>query len=189
MNVRGWIAVAVALTGTGSTGAQESDGERLSAHALLGVFVPTGRHRSAIGDAFAIGGQFGIGLRPSIALVGGALVSQAQYRGTERGDLTMVQYDMGLELARARATGASPRGITPFVGAGGGVRSYSLGETAAGTRVYLAGYAAIGAELSVGRAGLRVEARDYVSRAELTGTLSGMRNDVTAVAGLAYHFR
>jgi hypothetical protein len=180
----------VALTGTSGTGAQQSDGRRVSGHALLGVFVPTGRHRSAIGDAFAIGGQIGIGLRPSVALVGGALLSQTRYRGTVRGDLTLVQYDIGLELARARgSTGATPRGITPFVGAGAGARSYAVGEPDIGTRVYLAGYAAIGAELSAGRAGLRVEARDYVSRAEMSGTLSGMRNDVTAVAGLAYHFR
>lgn len=196
MRVRAWTAGAIFLLGPalpGSLHGQQSRGGRVSAHALLGVFAPTGRHRSAIGDAFAIGGQLGIGVRPSMAVVAGALVSQMRYRGTPQSELTVVQYDVGLEFAPASAPASAHnslrRRITPFIGVGTGARSYKLTERTEGTRVFPASYVSVGTEFSIGSAGLRLEARDYVSRSELSGTMSGARNDVTAVAGLAYHFR
>jgi hypothetical protein len=193
VRVRAWIVGAVFALGPGLVQAQQNRGGRVSAHALLGVFAPTGRHRNAIGDAFAIGGQLGIGVRPSMAVVGGALISQMRYRATPQGELTVVQYDVGLEFAPASALASahnSPRRrMTPFLGAGAGARTYELTERTEGTRVFLSGYVSVGTEFSIGSAGLRLEARDYVSGSELSGTLSGARNDVTAVAGLAYHFR
>ena len=78
---------------------QYQSDSRHSVHGLLGVFAPTGRHRSVVGDAFAIGAQVGLGLRASVALVGGVLISQTSYKSPLRGDVTVVQYDVGFEFA------------------------------------------------------------------------------------------
>lgn len=181
------LAFGVTLLAPTTLPAQRANDSRVFVHALLGAFLPTGRHRSVIGDAFTIGAQVGIGLRPSLALVGGALISQTTYRDGARDDFTMVQYDLGLELAPGRAS--AHRRVIPFFGAGAGARSYDRDRDASGRRYFLAGYGSVGSELTLGRVRLRVEARDYVSRSETSGTVSGTQNDVTAVAGLAYHFR
>lgn len=170
------------------SGAQSNRQSRVSAHALLGVFAPTGGHRSVLGDAFAIGGQLGVAIAPSWAAVGGALISQTSYRDRLLGDVTLVQYDLGLEYAPAAAHGTRWR-VVPFVGRGAGARTYDRTEGRAAVRAVLAGYGSLGGEIGFGHTGVRFEARDYLSRSEAAGTATGARNDVTAVAGLAYHFR
>ena len=192
MNIVVLLFVAVSLLAPRVFMGQNQSDRRLSVHGLLGVFAPTGRHRSVIGDAFAIGAQVGLGLRPSVALVAGVLVSQTSYKSPLQGDVTVVQYDVGFEFAPSAPPSSAHsvrRRVTPFVGGGAGARSYNLREGSGATRVFPAGYVSGGVELAIGAAGLRIEARDYVSRSELTGALSGTRNDVTAVAGIAYHFR
>ena len=54
----------------------------------------------------------------------------------------------------------------------------------------MAGYGALGGEAGFGRTGLRLEARDYISRFEpLTGNGDAKtRNDVTLAAGLTVRF-
>lgn len=173
--------------------AQSPDVRRFSLHGLLGVFAPVGDHRSTIEGGFAIGAQIGVGVQPSLALVGGALLIQTGYRQPQSGDVTVGQFDLGVELtpfARLASTHAARRRVTPFVGLGAGVRTYDLRDNTTGTRAYLSGYGAIGAELGVARAGLRIEARDYLSRDEREGMMTtGWRNDMFVLFGLAYHFR
>jgi len=193
------LGLGVVLLAPATLPAQSAGGSRIAVHALLGAFVPTVDHRSVVWDAFAIGAQVGVGLRPSLAVVGGALISQTAYRDGTRDDVTLVQYDLGLELAPGAAAGTHRR-VVPFLGAGAGVRSYDRAsgrDGASGQRYFATGYASAGGELALGRVGLRVEARDYVSQSETRGMMAGVRsddmagvrNDVTAVAGLAYHFR
>ena len=99
MNIVVLLFVAVSLlVPRVSMGHGQSD-RRLSVHGLLGAFTPTGRHRSVVGDAFAICAQVGLGLRASVALVGGVLISQTSYKSPLRGDVTVVQYDVGFEFA------------------------------------------------------------------------------------------
>ena len=182
------LVLAIGLLIPAVIRAQHADDNRVSVHALLGALLPTGRHRSVIGDAISIGAQVGVGLRPSLALVGDALISQPTYRVGTGGEVTMVQYDLGLEVA-PRTSLSTHRRVIPFVGAGAGARSYDRDSDASGRRYVPAGYASAGGELALGRARLRVEVRDYVSRSETSGTISGVWNDVSAIAGLAYHFR
>lgn len=155
---------------------------RVAVHALLGAFAPTGAHRAVLDDAFAIGGQLAVGITPRLAVVSGALVAQTPSGAPGARDLTLVQYDLGAEARLARVAR-----VTPFAGLGGGARTYRYDGGSPRARTVPAGYASLGAELMWRRAGLRVEARDYVTRDEWDG--AQMRNDVTALAGLAYHFR
>ncbi len=163
-----------------------------SIHGVLGVLVPTGRHRAALRDAFAIGAQGQIGLRPWFALVGGALVAQPGYRAPLNGDVTMIQYDLGVELALRAAspmTHSARRRVAPFIGGGVGGRRYAVREDAATRQsTGAAAYVSAGLELAAGRGGLRLELRDYRSRSDVAPTWRGTQNDVAVLAGIAYHF-
>lgn len=163
-----------------------------SIHGVLGVLAPTGRHRTVLRDAFAIGAQGQIGLRRWFALVGGALVAQPGYRAPLNGDLTMIQYDLGVELALRAASPmmhSARRRVVPFLGGGVGGRRYAVREDAA-TRLstVAAAYVSAGLELAAGRGGLRLELRDYRSRSEVAPTWRGTQNDVAVLVGIAYHF-
>lgn len=163
-----------------------------SIHAVLGVLAPTGRHRTLLRDAFAIGAQGQIGLRPWLALVGGALVAQPGYRAPLNGDLTMIQYDLGLEFAlRAKSpmTHSARRRVAPFLGGGVGGRRYVVREDATTRQsTGTAAYVSAGLELAAGRGGLRLELRDYRSQSEVAPSLRGTQNDVAVLVGIAYHF-
>ncbi|MFP5378914.1 MAG: hypothetical protein ACLGHP_04070 [Vicinamibacteria bacterium] len=189
--IRGLVAVFL-LVPQGSE-AQARPARRRSIHGLLGVLAPTGRQRAALGDAFAIGVQGALGLRPAVALVGGVLVAQTGYKRPLQGDVTIVQYDAGVEFApaaRPQPGHAARRGVTTFIGGGGGVRVYALRDSDAPVRQTSGvGYVSLGGELAIRRAGLRLELRNYLSRSEYSGARAGTRNDIVAVTGLAYHFR
>ena len=179
------LAIVAALLAPAALPAQHAEQPRVSVHVLLGALLPTGDHQPTIDNAFTIGGQVGLRLRTGLALVGGVLGSQSAYRDGMREDLTVVQYDLGLELAPWRTVGRA----VPFLGLGAGARSYDERGGSTGLRFVPAGYVSVGGELAMGRSGLRVEARDYLSRAETRGMMGGARNDVTLLAGLAFHFR
>jgi hypothetical protein len=104
-----------------------------------------------------------------------------------------VQYDAGVEFApaaRPQSGHAARRGVTTFIGGGGGVRVYALRDADAPVRPTAGvGYVSLGGELAIRRAGVRLELRNYVSRSEYSGARAGTRNDIVAVTGLAYHFR
>ena len=78
----------------------------------------------------------------------------------------------------------------PFLGLGGGIRTYDLTGTM-WSKTYPSGYRALGSEWQVSRIALRLEARDYLTRFKgLSGNESvSTRNEITISAGLAYHLR
>jgi len=97
------------------------------------------------------------------------------------------QYDLGLEL---RSPFANLAGSTPFIGVGAGGRTYSYRDLNVDSKTNFDGYGAVGVDASAGRIGLRVEARDYVSRFQpITGTGSTKtRNDLALIAGVGVRF-
>jgi hypothetical protein len=158
----------------------------------VGAYVPTGDQRDLLKDAVLVGAQASWRATQHLALTGTFGWAPSKDRVTA-GDQTLdlYQYDLGAE---ARATSWYNRGswdFTPFIGLGVGGRTYNyrdLDDVDAKTNV--AGYGALGGELGFGRAGLRLEARDYISRFEpLTGDGDAKtRNDVTIAAGLTVRF-
>ena len=166
-----------------------ASGRRVSVHTLLGGYVPTGAQRRALDPAALIGVQAAIGVRPTLALVAGAAIAQTEDRTRPPGgNVNLVQYDVGVELGRASGRHRQT-GLAPFVGAGVGGRTYDYAAGGVAKRFLPAGYVAAGAELALGRAGLRVEARDYLARYDGPGVDPSTRNDLALLAGLAYHFR
>jgi hypothetical protein len=159
---------------------------------FAGAYIPTGDHRDFLKDAVLVGAQASWRVIRQVAITGTFAWAPSEDRitvGDEK--LDVYQYDVGAE---ARAQSWYNRGswdFTPFVGLGVGGRTYNyrdLDDVDAKTTI--AGYGALGGEVGFGRLGLRLEARDYVSRFEpLVGDGEAKaRNDVTVAAGLTVRF-
>lgn len=167
----------------------DARGRRVSVHTLLGGYVPTGAQRGAFAPAPVVGVQVAVGLRRTLALVAGAAIAQTEDRtAAPRANVNLVQFDVGVEFGRASG-GRLRRGLAPFAGVGVGGRTYDYAAGGIATRVFPTGYAAGGAEVALGRAGLRVEARDHLSRYQRPPVSTSIRNDLVLLAALAYHFR
>jgi hypothetical protein len=166
---------------------------RLEFRPFVGAYIPTGDQRDLLQDAVLVGAQASYALLPQLALTGTFGWSPSKDRITA-GDPTLdiYQYDLGAE-ARAPSWYRSEFGgwdFTPFAGLGVGGRTYNYRDLDVGSKTDVAGYGALGGELGIGRIGVRLEARDYVSRfTPLTGGGDAKtRNDVTVAAGLTLKF-
>jgi hypothetical protein len=186
------------LVATASAGAQDDVLTTRSASAAfelrpyVGAYVPTGDQRDLLKDAVLVGAQASWRIIPQLALTGTFGWAPSKDRVTA-GDQTLdlYQYDVGAEARAQSWYSAGSWDFTPFVGLGVGGRTYNyrdLDDVDAKTNV--AGYGALGGEVGFGRLGVRVEARDYVSRFEpLVGDGEAKtRNDVTLAAGLTVRF-
>ena len=78
--------------------------------------------------------------------------------------------------------------FAPFVGAGAGARSYNYRNLDVDATHNVAAYGAAGGELGVGRVGLRLEVRDYVTGFKpLAGRgASDTRNGVVIMVGVRF---
>jgi hypothetical protein len=157
-------------------------------HVLLGGFVPTGASRGTLSNGYAIGAQIGIALTPRIATVATVLATQTKFRAVDVVEVTLVQYDVGVEFAPG-APHESTHRVIPFVGLGAGGRTYDFRDAGTASRTYPAGYVAVGSEIRLQRLALRVEARGYASRQEPEAGVAVTRTDMAGLAGLAVHFR
>ena len=189
---RSFIALAVLLTSAaGATRAQAQDAASgFEFRPYVGAYVPTGDQRDFLKDAVLVGAQASWRLTPSWALTGTFGWSPSKDRITA-GDQTLdvYQYDIGVE-GRLGNGASSAWSFTPFAGLGIGGRTYNYRDLDVEAKTNVAGYGALGGELGVGRWGLRLEARDYVSRFEpLTGTgETRTRNDITIATGITLRF-
>jgi hypothetical protein len=192
------LGLGVLLVAAASAEAQDqvlttlSGASRFEIRPFAGAYIPTGDQRDLLEDAVLVGAQASWRAIPQLAITGTFGWAPSRDRITA-GDqkLDVYQYDLGAE---ARAPSWYNKGswdFTPFVGLGIGGRTYNyrdLDDVDAKTNV--AGYGALGGEVGFGRLGLRLEARDYISRFEpLTGGGDARtRNDVTVAAGLTVRF-
>ena len=158
---------------------------------IVGAYLPTGDQRDQLKDALLVGAQVSLRVNPLIALTGTFGFSPSEDRVTTgEPELDVYQYDVGVE-ARARPMSlGSTAAVSPFVGLGVGGRTYNYRDLDVEARTNIAGHAALGVELGVGRLGFRLEARDYVSRFKpLTGTGDAeTRNDITVMTGISVRF-
>lgn len=158
---------------------------------FLGATIPTGAMRDAITTDLLFGLQGAAELRPTLHLVGsiGITTALTKHVPSDR-DVTVLQYDAGVEFSRL---GPRVRGwrVHPFVGIGGGARSYLYAAKALADHTCAVGYAAAGSEFQVGTMGLRAELRDNVFcyRSPIRGVASSTRNDLGFALGFTYHFR
>lgn len=158
---------------------------------FAGVLVPTGDQRDLLKDAFLAGGQLGVELADRFHVVGtfGFAGPDFDQSVASSGHVHIYQADIGGELFKDMPLD-NGWSIRPFLGLGGGVRTYDPTD-AGSSKSYPAGYGALGSEFQVSRVAMRLEARDYLTRFKgLSGNGDvSTRNDVAISLGLAYHLR
>jgi hypothetical protein len=163
-------------------------GFRGSIRPIVGAYVPTGEQRDFLKDAVLAGAQGSLNFGSNFAVTGSFGWSPSKDKLTP-GDqkIDTYQYDLGLEV---RTPESYLGGITPFVGAGIGGRTYDYRDLNVDAKTNFDGYGALGVDVGAGRVGVRIEARDYISRFEpLTGTGgTKTRNDIGLFAGLGVRF-
>jgi hypothetical protein len=163
-------------------------GTRGSIRPIVGAYVPTGEQRDFLKDAVLVGAQGSLNFGTNFAVTGSFGWSPSKDKVTP-GDqkIDAYQYDLGLEV---RTPESYLGGVTPFVGAGIGGRTYNYRDLDVDAKTNFDGYGAVGVDVGAGRVGVRIEARDYVSRFKpLTGNGdTKTRNDVGLFAGLGVRF-
>jgi hypothetical protein len=156
----------------------------------VGAYIPTGDQRDILKDAVLVGGQASYCILPQLAITGTVGWSPSKDRvtpGNETVDLW--QYDLGAELRAAAWQTWGTLDFTPFIGLGGGGRTYNYRDLDVDAKTNVAGYGVLGGEIGFGRLGVRLEARDYVSRFKpFDGSDSKTRNDVTVATGVTLRF-
>jgi len=201
---RAALSAAFAVVGIGLVAgeavAQEVVGRKIEVRPFVGAYVPTGDQRDELKDAFALGTTLAFRATPALSIVGnfGWSPAEAKTVGAAAADeddaaneLDLFQYDAGLELGRDLALGASAWTWRPFIGIGAGARTYSFRDRDVDSETDFAGYGAAGVQFDAGRFGLRLEARDYLSRFDgLDGNLSesSTRNDLFLTGALSVRF-
>ncbi len=186
-------ATVFALSGVVASAARAQDivGSRgFEFRPYAGAYIPTGDQRDLLEDAVLVGAQASYRILPQLAITGTLGWSPSKDRisvGNEKIDL--YQYDIGAELRAPSWFTSGAWDFTPFAGLGVGGRTYDYRDLDVDAKSNVAGFGVLGGELGFGRAGLRVEARDYVSRFKpFDGGDSKTRNDVTVAAGLTLRF-
>ena len=189
------ISLAVALlTAATIAGAQApTDAPAATTFELrpfVGAYVPTGDQRNVMEDAPMVGGQLALQLAPTLHVVGslGWVLGTSKFNVTDK-NVQIFQYDAGVEYGILR-TMRSGWDLKPYLGVGGGARTYAYGDGALSSRTCVAGYGAAGTEYQWGFTALRVEARDYVHcfKSPVAGVGSKTRNDLGFSLGVALHF-
>jgi len=158
-----------------------------------GAYLPTGDQRDLLEDAVLVGAQASYRILPQLAITGTLGWSPSKDRiAAGNQTLDLYQYDIGAELRAPAWVDRGSWSFTPFAGLGIGGRTYDYRDLDTDAQTDVAGYGALGGEFGFGRLGLRLEARDYLSRFEpLTDDGDGdarTRNDVTLAAGLTVRF-
>jgi hypothetical protein len=185
-------AVALLLSSKGVAHAQ-TPGQKTNAWEVRvsgGAFVPTGDQRNVLKNSQLTALQVSRLLHSSLALTG--TFSWARSRdltsiGTPK--LDVFTSDLGFEVRPSQWFTGSVVTFDAFAGLGGGARSYNYRKLDVGATHNLAGYGAIGGELGMGRVGLRLEVRDYVTGFKpLVGSgISRTRNDVVYTVALRFN--
>jgi hypothetical protein len=158
---------------------------------FIGAYVPSGALRDAFKDGLLVGLQGAFQVRPNVHLLAtmGWVPAHVKYSVADD-RVSILQFDVGVELGLVRPTPDPQWQFKPYVGLGAGGRTYAYSSSALADKTCSLGYGTIGSELQVERMALRLEARDNVIcyRSPFTGGRSQTRNDVGITAGFAYHF-
>ena len=155
-----------------------------------GALVATGEQHNAVKDGQLSAVQLSWLVNPAISITGTAGWARSRDRllaNTPK--LDVFTGDLGAEFRPAQWFTDRKVSLSPFVGAGAGMRSYNYRKLDVDATHNVAGYLAAGGELGLGRVGLRLEVRDYATGFKpLVGAgNSDTRNDVMMMAGVRFN--
>jgi hypothetical protein len=155
-----------------------------------GALVPTGNQRNFLKDANVSAAQLSWVVRPSLAITGTfGWARSRDIASVDSPKLDVFTSDLGIEARPAQWFASRAVTFSPFAGFGAGARSYNYRNLNVDATNNLAGYGTIGGELGMGRVGLRLEARDYMTGFKpLVGAgKSDRRNDVVMMVGVRFN--
>lgn len=164
---------------------------RLEFRPVLGGLLATGAQKRAFEDGALVGIQLAAEVHRIVHVVGAFAYVPTQTRRADGGldQIRILQWDLGVELnARLRRRGHwTPK---PFIGAGVGHRTFGNVRRDM-RRGYPTVYGGLGIEYQTDVVGVRLEARDYVSRFAGFDAAEpdAVRNDIGLAIGIAYHIR
>lgn len=186
------VALLLALPTVAQAQADSAAPRRWELRIPSGTFMPTGAQRQQLARGSFTALQLAWFPRPALAVNG--TVGWARSRDLAAAESPRVNAyaaDLGVEARPDRWAVGHRVSFNPFVGVGAGLRSYDYRSRDADARHNVAGYAAMGGELGVGRVALRVEARQYVGGfAAMDGAgPTTTRSDVLVMAGLRFNRR
>lgn len=155
-----------------------------------GALVPTGDQRNGLKDARADAVQVSWIVRPSLALTGTLGWARSRDLGSvDTPKLDVFTSDLGFEVRSAPWFADRAVTFSPFAGLGAGARSYNYRTREVDATYNIAGYAAAGGEIGVGRVGVRLEVRDYATgfKPLVGGGTAVTRNDVMIMVGVRFN--
>lgn len=190
--VVGVLALMLGLTTAASAQDTASAGDKFEFRVSGGYLVATGAQRTQVTDAQVTAAQLSWVVHPRLALNGTFGWARSRDRiaaGTPK--LDVVNGDVGGELRTARWSLGGPFSLSAFGGLGVGFRSYNYRSLDLPATYNLAGYGSVGGEVGIGRVGLRLEARDYLTGFKPLAGQGGSatRNDVMITAALRFNLR
>lgn len=157
-----------------------------------GALLPIGEQRQYLQRGTLTAFQASWLPRASLAVTGTVGWAKSRDLATlESPRLNAFAVDVGVEARPSRWAVGRRVSLSPFVGIGAGARSYDYRGRASDAQHNMAGYTSLGGELGVGRVGLRVEVREYVSGyAPMTGAgARDVRSDAIVMAAVRFNRR
>jgi hypothetical protein len=180
-------ALGLALTSPRSAQAQASQPRNWEIRVTGGELVPTGDQRNVLERADMTAAQVSWVVRPSLAITGTfGWARSRDVSTTDNPKLDVFTSDLGIELRPKQWFAGRRVTFDAFAGVGAGARSYNYRKLDVGATHNVAGYGAVGGEVGVGRVGVRLEVRDYVSgfKPLIGGGQSRTRNDMVITAAV-----
>jgi len=154
-----------------------------------GWLIPTGAQRASIKRADLTAVVVSYVPRPSFAITGTfewARSHDLAIAGEPKLDVFIA--DIGAEARAPQMSMGGAWKVAPFVGIGGGTRSYNIPKLPVDPTYNLTAYASVGGEFAFHRVHLRLEVRDNVSSFKplAGGGKAATRNDVVIMLGLRF---
>lgn len=188
----GTLALLASFTSVASAQDAASRGSTWELRIPSGSFIATGAQGDQLKNAHLTALQVSWLVRPQLAVTGTfAWARSRDLASNGAPKLDVFTSDLGVEARSRKWSAASRVTVSTFGGIGAGIRSYDYVKLDAGARNNLAGYASAGGEVGMGRAALRIEARNYTAGFKpLVGAgKSDTRNDTVIMAALRFNRR
>jgi hypothetical protein len=158
---------------------------------FVGAYVPAGRQHQLLTNAVALGAQVAMEFGHGTHAVASFTWIPTEQRGVATSNrIEMAQFDLGAEWLSPGRRRLQER-FNPLLGAGLGVRAYRSRDVDTPSQANLAAYGSLGGELALGRFGVRLEGRDYLTLFRGLGgqDATSLRSDAAVALGVAYHFK
>lgn len=186
------LTLTAVVPGSATAQTEATNAKPLEFRIVSGALVPTGALRGAITNGQVTATQISWLVAPKVAITGTFAWARSR-DGAAVGSpkLDVFTSDLGLETRSAELCAECRVSFKGFAGLGAGARSYNYRKLDAAATHNIAGYAAAGGEVGMGRVGLRLEVRDYATGFKpLVGSgPSAARNDVVVMAALRFNRR